>query len=298
MITIKHIEVFHALMRTGSATAAARSLHVTQPAVSAVLKHMEARLGIPLFSRTGGRLVPTPEALALLPDVAGIYGKIEAFERSARDIAGGRLGTLSIAASSPIANGYLAKAVAQFSAQRPGVRMTLQSIASPEVLDRVASGEAELGVAYEPVVHSEVETQVLAHNSIACVMRDDHPLARQQEVHIHELAPHAIITYLPQALLRPYVDRALSEAGITPEIKVQVGLSITGIALAYHGAGIALVEPQLLDSLPLPGLVARPLLPRLGLKTLLLTHKTQPQSLLLREFLAHLRQVVQTDTTA
>lgn len=291
MITIKHIEVFHALMRTGSATAAARSLHVTQPAVSAVLKHMESRLGMQLFARSGGRLVPTPEALALMPDVAGIYGRIEAFERSARDLAGGRLGTLSIAASSPIANGYLAKAVAEFTANNAGIRLTLQSLASPDVLDRVASGEAELGVAYEPVVHSEVETQVLAHNSIACVMRDDHPLAARQEVHISDLAPHALITYLPQALLRPYVDRALSEAGITPDIKVQVGLSITGIALAYHGAGVALVEPQLLMSLPLPGLVARPLLPRLQLKTLLLTHKTLPRSQLLGQFIAHLKQV-------
>lgn len=292
MVNLKHIEVFHALMRTGSATAAARSLHVTQPAVSAVLKHMESRLGMQLFERVGGRLVPTPEAQALVPDVDGIYSRMEAFERLAADLAGGRLGTLSVAASSPIANGYLAKAVAEFTALKPGVRMTLQSLASPQVLDRVASGEAELGVAYEPVVHSEVETQVLAHNGIACVMRGDHPLAAQAEVHIAELAPHAIITYLPQALLRPYVDRALSEAGISPEIKVQVGLSITGIALAYHGAGVALVEPQLLASLPLPGLVARPLLPRLELKTLLLMHKTIPRSRLLQQFVAHLRHSI------
>jgi DNA-binding transcriptional LysR family regulator len=291
MINLKHIEVFHAIMRTGSVTAAARALNVTQPAVSAVLKHMETRLAMKLFERSGGRLQPTPEAQALLPDVEGIYGRIEAFERLAQDLAGGRLGTLSIAASSPIANGYLARAVAGFIAAKPGVRVTLQSIASPQVLDRVANGEAELGVAYEPVVHSEVVTEVLAHNSIACVMRDDHPLARHDEIHIEQLAPYSLITYLPQALLRPYVDRALSQAGVTPDIKVQVGLSITGIALAYHGAGIALVEPQLLESLPLPGLVARPLLPRLELKTLLLQHRHAPRSRLLGEFIDHLRRV-------
>ena len=76
---------------------------------------------------------------------------------------------------------------------------------------------------------------------------------------------------------------------MSPDIKVQVGLSITGIALAYHGAGIALVEPQWLASLPLPGLVSRPLLPRLELKTLLLLHKTAPRSRLLMQFVAHIR---------
>lgn len=297
MINLKHIEVFHALMRTGSATAAARSLNVTQPAVSAVLKHMESRLGMQLFQRVSGRLVPTPEAQALLPDVASIYQRVDTFERLACDLAGGRLGTLSIAAASPIANGYLAQAVAEFTNARPGVRMTLQSLASPDVLDRVASGEAQLGVAYEPVVHSEVATETLIHNSIACVMRDDHPLAAHSEIHIEDLAPHELITYLPQALLRPYVDRAFSDTGIAPTIKVQVGQSITGIALAYHGGGIALVEPQLLASLPLPGLVAVPLLPRLSLRTLVLTHRTSPKSQLLVQFLEHLNELVQRPRT-
>ena len=292
MINLKHIEAFHAIMRTGSVTAAARTLNLTQPAVSAILKNLESRLAMKLFVRSGGRLQPTPEAHALLPDVSVIYQRLEAIERTALDLAGGRLGTLAIAASSPIANGYLAKAVAAFLLLHPKVRVSLQSIASPEVMDRVASGEAELGLAYEPVVHSEVSTEALAVNSIACVMRGDHPLAAQKEIHIEDLANYSLITYLPQAILRPYIDRALSQAGITPDIKVQVGLSITGIALAYHGAGIALVEPQLLASMPLPGLVSRPLLPRLELKTLLLLHKTRPPSRLLLEFVNHLKRFI------
>ena len=295
MVNLKHIEAFYAIMRTGSVTAAARTLNLTQPAVSAILKNLELRLAMKLFIRSGGRLQPTPEALALLPDVAIIYQRLEAIERTALDLAGGRLGTLAIAASSPIANGYLAKAVATFIKIHPGVHLTLHSIASPEVMDRVASGEAELGLAYEPVVHSEVSTEALAISSIACVMRDDHPLAAKNEIYMTDLAHHSLITYLPQALLRPYIDKALSQAGMTPNIRVQVGLSITGIALAYHGAGIALVEPQLLASMPLPGLVSRPLLPRLELKTLLLLHKTRPPSRLLIEFLAHLKQFVKNE---
>ncbi len=289
-VNLKHIEVFHAIMRTGSVTAAARLLNVTQPAVSATLKHFEQRLQIKLFERRSGRLVPTPEAQALLPDISGIYGRIEAIERLAQDLAGGRLGTLSIAASSPIANGFLARAVATFLATTPGTRVALQSLASPQVLDRVANGEAELGMAYEPLVHPDVITEVMALNSVACVMRQDHPLASREEVQMSDLAPHPVITYLPQALLRPYVDRAFGEAGISPDIKVQVGLSITGIALAFHGAGVALVEPQLLRALPLPGMVARPLRPRIEVKTMLLLHRSAPRSRLLDRFISHLRR--------
>ena len=56
---LKHIEVFHAVMQTGSVSAAARLLHVTQPAVSRTLQHAELQLGFPLFERVRGRLTPT-----------------------------------------------------------------------------------------------------------------------------------------------------------------------------------------------------------------------------------------------
>src|ERR1700692_3416209 len=224
-MNLRHMEVFHAIMRTGSVTGAARSLSVTQPAVSAVLKHCESQLKMKLFTRVSGRLQPTAEAKAIFPEIAAIFGRVEAVNALTQDLVGGRLGTLSIAAAFPIANGYLAKAVATFIAKRPNVRVALQSLTSPQVLDRVVNREVELGIAYEPVVSSEVETRVLMHAGIACVMAADHPLApcgggrppprpRRKEVAVRDLEPYSIITSLPQALFRRYVDRALSAAGI------------------------------------------------------------------------------------
>jgi DNA-binding transcriptional LysR family regulator len=207
-------------------------------------------------------------------------------------LAGGRLGTVSIAAAFPIANGYLAKAVATFVADRPKVRVALQSLTSPQVLGSVINREVELGIAYEPVVSSEVETKVLMRAGIACVMRSDHPLARRKEVAVRDLEHYSIITYLPQALFRRYVDRALSAAGIVPNITAQVGLSLTGIMLARHGAGIALVEPFLVASMGLPGLVARPLKPRIEVKTLMIRHKSAPHSKIMNEFVSHLGREV------
>jgi DNA-binding transcriptional LysR family regulator len=262
---------------------------VSQPAVSAVLKHCESRAGIRLFERSGGRLVPTPEAIALFPDVSAIYGRLDAMERLMRDLAGGRLGAISLAASFPIANGYLAQSVSTFLTERPGVRVALQSLTSPQVVERVASREVELGIAYGPILNAEVETEELVRTTVACVMRDDHPLARQKEIHLADLAPYNIITYLPQAMLRGNVDRALEKAGILPNISVQVSLSLTGMIMAYHGAGIALVEPFLVRSLGLERLVARPLVPRIELKAYLVRAKSVPVSEIMKLFVAHLR---------
>jgi DNA-binding transcriptional LysR family regulator len=299
MINFRHLEVFHAIMRTGSITAAARSLNVSQPAVSEVLKHAEAQMKIQLFQRTAGRLLPTPEAKALLPDVAAMFGRLDAVERQIQDLAGGRLGNLSLAAAFPIANGYLTKAVATFLEQRPKMRVALQSLTSPQVAERVAIGEAELGFAYNlEVLNPAVEAEVLVHSMVACVIPEAHPLAQRSEIDMKDLEPYPIITYLPQTVLRAYVDRALSDAGISPNVSVQVSLSLTGMMMAYHGAGIALVEPFLLTSLPFPGLVARPLRPRIELNTLLIRSRDGPRSLAANDFVVELKKTIRDSQQA
>jgi DNA-binding transcriptional LysR family regulator len=289
------MEVFHAIMVTGTVTGAARLLNVTQPAISTVLKHCESRLDMKLFKRAGGRLHPTEEALAIFPDVAAIFGRIDAVDRLTKDLVGGTLGTLSIAAAFPIANGYLAKAVALFMKERPRVRCTLQSLTSPQVLDRVINREVELGVAHEPIVSAAVDTEVLMSWSLACVMPEGHPLAEHAEIDVQALAPYPIITYLPQIVFRPYVERAFSQAGIAPTIAAQVSVALTGIMLARFGAGVAIVDALLIDSMNIPGIVVRSLRPRIEAKTLLVQPRDAPRSVIVSDFVKHLRKVIAED---
>jgi DNA-binding transcriptional LysR family regulator len=291
VLNLRHIEVFYAIMRAGSITGAARVLNVTQPAVSVALKQLEGRLRMTLFDRAGGRLQPTPEAKALLPDVAEIFGRIGAVERLSQDLAAGARGVFSIAATPPLCDGFVAKAVATFVKKRPGVKVSVQAIASAIVLDRVINREADLGVVYEPVVSSAVQVEEISRAAIGCIMPARHALARKRAIHVADLAPYPVITYLPQALLRPYIDRALSERAAALDIAIQTGTSATAIALATQGAGIALVETALFSARPISGFVMRPIEPRVELKVLLLRPRQAVTSRVLDDFTAHLRSV-------
>jgi len=91
------------------------------------------------------------------------------------------------------------------------------------------------------------------------------------------------------------VDRALSEAGIAPEIVVQVSVSLTGIMLARFGAGIALVDPQLVSTMGIPGLVVRDLKSRIEAKTLLIRPKAAPRSVVVNDFVDHLKRMIRED---
>lgn len=295
-MNLRQLEVFHAIMRTGSVTGAARLLNVTQPSVSTVLKHCESQLRFRLFHRVGGRLQPTPEAEAILPDIEAIFVRLGAVERLMQDLAGGWLGTLSVAGAFPIANGYLAKAVAGFLAKRPNVRVALESLTSPQVVERVGARVVQLGIVHEPMSSAAVEAEPLVRGCIACVLPIAHPLARQETIAVHDLADQPIVTYTPQNLFRVHVDRALEAAGIEPRIMAQVTVSLTGIMLARHGTGLALVEPSMLEAMPFAGLVARPLSPAITFDTLLLRPRGIPRSALSEQFVLHLRSLLAAET--
>ena len=96
-------------------------------------------------------------------------------------------------------------------------------------------------------------------------------------------------------MFRPYVDRALSEAGIAPEIVVQVSVSLTGMMLARFGAGVALVDPLLVSIMGIPGLVVRDLKPRIEAKTMLIRPKAAPRSVVVNDFVDHLKKTIRDE---
>jgi DNA-binding transcriptional LysR family regulator len=292
VLNLRQVEVFYAIMRAGSITGAARVLNVTQPAVSIALKQLEGRLRMRLFDRAGGRLSPTPEAKALLPDVAEIFGRLGAVERLSQDLAVGARGVLSVAATPPLCDGYVAKTVATFVAQRPGVKASLLAMPSPAVLDRVITREVDVGLVYEPVVSAAVRVEEIMRAAIGVILPNRHALARRHSVRIADLVPYPVITYLPQALLRPTIDKALAEKPAPLRIAVETGTSATAIMLACNGAGIALVETALFSARPVNGFCMRPIEPRIELKGLLLRPRDAAPSRVLEDFVALLRATV------
>jgi len=284
-IQLRHLEVFHAVMMSGSITAAASLLHVTQPAVSATIKHFEQRLGFALFQRVGGRLVPTPEARALLPDIQDIFGRVSQLERISQDLANGIQGSLSIAASSPIANAWLAQAVAEFIKLRPNAQISLQSMDSNLIAERLVNEQIDLGVAFSPGDHEGIGSLPMGHTTLSCIFPEGHPLAALEAITLDDVMPYPIITYVPQALLRRCLDQFISRS---LNIQLEVATSLTGIVLAFHGAGVALVESSLLHALPIQGLTSRPLSPGIKVHSYVMWSILRPQTELARTFVQHL----------
>jgi DNA-binding transcriptional LysR family regulator len=98
-MNLRQIEVFRAVMTTGSTTNAARLLHVSQPGISRLLRHFELQLGVALFERRNGRLVATPEAHTLHAEVEKVYLGVHHLQDVAAHLRFGEHATLRVVAS-------------------------------------------------------------------------------------------------------------------------------------------------------------------------------------------------------
>jgi len=142
-LNLRQIEVFRAVMTTGSISGAAQALHVSQPAVSRLLSYTESKIGFALFERIKGRLYATPEAKRLFREVENVYAGVQRVNELAHDLAERRRGFLHVMSSPSIGQRLVPQAIADFRAQHADVHVTLSFQNYGQMKDRLLDMKAE-----------------------------------------------------------------------------------------------------------------------------------------------------------
>jgi DNA-binding transcriptional LysR family regulator len=278
-MTLRQLETLYAIMRAGSITAAARNLHVTQPAVSAVLKHTEQQLKMKLFERIGGRLHPTPEALSLLPDLEEIFGRIDTVSRAVQELRDGRTGKLVLATSPTLVNALLPQAIAALRAATPTLNVIVHSLPTPMAIARVSRREADLGLVYAPVADPALDAEDLIASEMAVVVPRGHPLAAKSEIHARDLRVESVISTGPRTRLGALVEEACLREGETPPwIGIEASSSLAACMMVGCGAGVGLVDRSIELSGKFDDLAFRPFRPRIDVRIQLVFPRDRPRS--------------------
>jgi DNA-binding transcriptional LysR family regulator len=292
-MNLRQLEVFHAIMQTGSVTGAARHLHVSQPAISNVLKHTEQQLGFRLFERIGGRLHPTPEATRMMPDVDEIFGRLGTLERFVQDLRDGRAGRVVLATSPTLVNTFLPQAVARFRRRNPAVRITIQSLPTPMAVERVARREVDLGMVYVPVTDDAVTAEDLLVTEMACAIPRNHPLARKRSLGPRELEGQLLISLGAGTRIGMLIEEECRKAGVPPpEIGVEASSSLVACLMVSEGAGIGLVDRATSLSGKFDDLAFRPFVPRIAVAVQLIYPRDRPRSRATLDLAVQLRRSV------
>jgi DNA-binding transcriptional LysR family regulator len=242
LLKIRQLEAFRAVMQTGSITAGADHLRLSQPAVTRLVRDLERNLGYALFDRHRGRIRPTAEAMTLYREVEKCFVGLDRISKLASDIGQGQSGRLRIAAIPVLAVGIIPEILARFLADRPRLNVDLIDGSSPEIAEWIADGAYDLGFTTTAASHPAVQTHLLATVRAVAVMAPEHPLAAQAVLRPSDLAGEALIVPTRATRLRANLDECLARAGVEPNIRVETSLSAVACATAAAGAGIAIVE--------------------------------------------------------
>ncbi len=243
-ITLRHLEAFRAIMVRKTVTGAADMLEVTQPVVTRLIADLEERIAIPLFTRTKGRLIPTPEAALLFKDVEQSLIGIERIANAASSIKSLKLGRLEIAAAPSMALSFLPKAMASFTREHPDAVVSMQMHSSATVLDLVQQDRCDLGFAMFPMRTTRLgNSETLVSAKMVGVVPVNHALANKRLLRPEDFEGENYISLIPLMEARMKIDSLMLSYGVRRKINTETQTTATVLKLAEAGAGISIVDP-------------------------------------------------------
>ncbi|MEO8279774.1 MAG: LysR family transcriptional regulator [Ideonella sp.] len=293
MLNVKRLAVFRAVVQMGSVSAAARLLHISQPAVTKTIRLLESEVGLPLFLRVNGRLVLTPEAEGLVPEVERLFGKLAAVKNLADAIRDGFSGSISVAAVTTLTPTLVARSVQQFHQLVPRVRFDLRALSTRHVVDAVATHQVDVGIIDAPPSGVDMEVFALCRSEIGCVIRADHRLATRKRLAPSDLAKETLISYGEETYTGWQMRAAFQEAGVNAAVAFTVNHSYTAYALVQAGVGIGIVDSFPMLSGAYPDLLILPFRPVMQTRPHIVLAKDHPVSLIARKFLDVVRRTTE-----
>lgn len=287
-MNFRQLEIYRAVMMSGSASRASELLEITQPAVSRSIAELEAAMGFSLFDRVRGRLVPTPEGQMFFTDVVASFVGLDTLRASAARIRDFGSGSIRVASLAALGSTLVPRAISRFNRQHPDIAITLQVRFSSAVRDLVASGQFDIGLAADEIDISGVDHRQFQSIRALCAIPAGHRLADKAVIVPGDLDGEAFIALSPEDRARARLTRALDEAGAKPRIIVETPYSITVCALVLEGVGIGIVNPNSIDGFPERGLILKPFEPEIYFKTLLVFRPDAQRSQIVKDFTAAL----------
>jgi DNA-binding transcriptional LysR family regulator len=288
-MNLRQMEVFQAIMETGSVTAAARLLYVSQPAVTGVLRHAEDQLRFKLFERVRGRLQPTPEAQALYAEVVQVFERVDTVNRIATGLRTSSFGALRIVCIPAMGMAMLPRALGSFVATRPEVQARFEVRPRRDLVELVATGGADLGFGFLLPRDPRVVAEEIVTRDMVCLMHRSHPLTGHVSVGIEDLAQWPLIAYTSSQGLAPIINGIFAEARLEKPPGIEVGLIQNAWSLVSQNLGLALVDPHSGMGSMFPEVEERPFVPAIPVTLEMMHAESHPLSALAVRFAADLR---------
>jgi DNA-binding transcriptional LysR family regulator len=241
---LRHLEVIEAVLRTGSTCAAADTLHVTQPVVSRTIKHAERRLGYELFRRYRGRLEPTPEAQALVPELNTFFAHWRKIQDYAENLAGREV-VLRVAVNPALAD-VLPCAVVDVNRQMPGLRFQLLTLHTSEIVDQLLAGQIDIGISQSCASPEGIASEAIGRNELVLLIPRQWSTSGRLNASLMNDKPFIGVQHCQG--LGAIIDDYLCRQGFAPVMVATVQTYRLAVSLVEQGLGATIVDRLTADT--------------------------------------------------
>jgi DNA-binding transcriptional LysR family regulator len=286
-ITLRQLEVFTEVLKSGSTTQASVVLSLSQSAVSAALADLEGQLGVQLFDRVGKRLVINEHGRLLYPKALALLEQAGEIERLFNQ----DNGSLRIAASSTIGNYMLPAMIASYRLDFPQTPLELNVGNSQDVITAVADFRVDLGLIEGPCHMPELVTQPWLDDELVVFAASGSPIT-QQPVTLESLARAPWILRERGSGTREVLDHLLLAKLTDFQLVMELGNSEAIKHAVRHGIGISCLSRRVIAEQLATGSLVELVLPIAPLtRTLYLIHHRQKHiSNALQRFLSYCKE--------
>jgi DNA-binding transcriptional LysR family regulator len=248
-LNLRQIEAFRAVIENGTVSRAAEMLHISQPAMSKLIAHLEADTGLKLFDRLKGRLAPTEHAMRLHDEVGRIFAGVRQVENAVEAIRREEQGRLAVGVMPALAGAFVQRAMTGFLKDRPNVFCSVQLLSSQWTVDWLISRKLDVGLVSASTENPYVTLEPLMEHPLVCITPPDSPLAARSHIEPQDLDGVPFVAFHPDTYIGHRVDEMFETYKVEARIVLVSNVAPTVCEFVAGGLGVSLVHPLMVSGL-------------------------------------------------
>ena len=290
---IRHIEIFYAVYRHKTISAAARRLNISQPAVSKALRHAEDQIGFPLFVRTGRGLVATQQAHVLYVEVSKVYNSVARVQQTSKDLKKTINGQLKISTVTGLSYEILPRTIARLRTTYAHTAFELQTLHYSDLIASLRDFDTHIGLVFEAPRHAGLVREHMGSGEFTCVFEKQKFTHDAPRVSLKDILRQEVISLNPTGPLGGKLWEEINTINASFDAVATAESCFVAKSLAACGVGVAIVDEFTARAPGFSGLECAKLEPQIELNVYALYLESRPLTRIAKAFLQNFKDELQ-----
>ena len=242
---IRQLRAFVAIAESGTFTAGAQRVHVTQAAISMQIRQLETEIGARVFVRAPRHVILTEAGEHLLRRARQMLREHDAAIDEIAELAGAERGRLRIgSASAMVLTDQLPTILKELRKQHPRAEISVNSGTSEALVDQILAGELDIAFVSLPVDARGIKTDRLSEDQLVAIASPRHKLAKQKTISAYTLAGERLILGERGGNTRRLIDQFFAQAGVTLRVAMELSRQQAIRRMVEEDMGVGIVPLQ------------------------------------------------------